>query len=248
MRRILRPEWHTPGGFRILTFDSKADLFNYIRSFDYKDRKKGIHRGNHFLEAVMCNPNDSRRHEHKFLFRHNTKSSYEWSYYLGYLTKDIHGRVIDLRHHIDDLYSFDRRAYKMARRDTYDMEWQVKRAKQDALWAKQNPRWAEQEAFRGSNRVYNYSKDLWWLPCRYPRTWQERRFAVIPEHKPYVPGKRSIRMLPELWKDELQYVLQRSWKSQTKVKRQWLVNKKTHIDTIKNTNFKRMTIDLSNEE
>jgi hypothetical protein len=61
------------------------------------------------------------------------------------------------------------------------------------------------------------------------RTYQERRYACDPEHKPYIRGKR--RHLPDPW-DEKVRTFDFNWKRRIKVKRQWQVNKRIHKDTV----------------
>ena len=209
----------------IKCFENEETLFAYVRRYDYI--MSNGKQGNRFLEAVMTNPNDSQRD--KFGASNAKKKKALSGLIFGYLLKDEEGKVIDLRNYSDEVYNFDAVKYKSDIWKQIKNELEAKWKKCDDLWDKQHPRQAKARAFLGE-RVYNYNKYLWWLPYRYPRTWQERRFAAFPEYKPFTRGKRSYASLP-CADDEIQFKLERSWKAQTKVKKQWLVNKETHIDT-----------------
>jgi len=211
-----------PDGFRMLTFDTKEELFYYVRGFDYIDFF-GVQR-NSFLDAVMCNPNDVRRH--------SVYIGKRQIYLQGYLTLDANGKVVDLRHHEDELYRFDNKAYRIEKNTRRDAERVAKLEKEEteseALWAKQHQRWAALPD---------------WRPyCRNIRTTQERRFASDIEHKPYIRDRR--KKLPDSWSSEIYINNAHSWKVRTKAKKQWLIHRKTHHDTIKFTNFKRTEFDL----
>jgi|GEM_PF-2944872 len=225
-------------------FTTEADLCRYIRRFDYKSIC-GEYR-NSFLEATMCNINDRPRYGqgNPAKYVHKTGHvSYMHSYYYGYLTKDSKGKVLDLRYNAKDIYNFDIIAYEVDKRARWIEEFEERKTKQEALWARQNPRLAKQAELMGSRYFFIYGK-IWWVSLRTFRTQQERRFAAAPEHKPFIRGKRNLSNLPNSWDNESHIRLQRSWKAQTKAKRQWLANKKAHIDTIANINFKRRDFDL----
>jgi hypothetical protein len=213
-----------PIGCKTLAFDSKEKLFHYVRGFDYTDFH-GEQR-NRFLDAVMCNPNDVRRHR---LVTDKHKSRRDWVYFQGFLTRDENGRVIDLRHYTDELYKFDNRAYtieKNSRRNAaWQSKWEKEEAERETLWEKQHQKWSVLEE---------------WQPGMYRRfhTMQERRFASDKEHKPYIRGRRI--KLSESWGTErLISSNSRSWKDRTKAKRQYLIHKKPPHNCInsKRNNF-----------
>lgn len=56
---------------------------------------------------------------------------------------------------------------------------------------------------------------------RNPKTNQERKYACDPEHKPYIRGKRSLKILPDPWDDILVSKVKRNWK-RTKKRKQWM--------------------------
>jgi len=218
-----------PDNYKTLTFNSKSELFDFVRKFDWRNRKTGIW-GNYFLEAVMCDPNDTKRHE--FFVADHYMSSTGWSYYRGYLTKDAKGNIVDLRNFTEEIYCFHRFDSNAC---THWIFWAfrnyIENAEKDILSAKQNPKWMTVEDWQHRYRRF--------------RTMQERRYATDKEHKPYIRGRRS--KLPEPWGTEIPIPIpfQRSWKVHTKVRRQWLVNKKVRKDTIKISTFKRNEFDLS---
>jgi hypothetical protein len=84
-------------------------------------------------------------------------------------------------------------------------------------------RWAAIEA-RWDKRDRLLEGKPYWAYYRRFKTFQDRRFASIKEYKLYIRGKR--RHLPEPWGTEVDVHREMSWKARTKVKRQWLVNKK----------------------
>ena len=227
MRRQLHP--NIPGGFRILTFDSKEELFYYVRNFDYTS-SNGQQR-NYFLESVMCQANDARRDKYKVPYKYKQPDT--WHYFLGYYAKDENCRVIDLRHYTDELYRFDKMAYSAKERARYNEEWEEKRA----VWkAEYDAKWEKLDRLLEGRPYWGFIKN--------PKTMNEKRMAAIPEHKLYIRGRRSKCHLPCPWADEKSLIREKTWKARTKVKRQWLVNKRTHIDTIKNVNYKRTAFDL----
>jgi len=222
-----------PDNYKTLTFNSKSDLFDFVRKFDWRNRKTGIW-GNYFLEAVMCDSNDTKRHE--FFVVDHYMSLTGWSYYHGYLTKDAKGNIIDLRNFTKEIYRFHRfdsnacssyGAYGYRR--YLHFEGYFEDAEKDILSSKQNPKWMTVEEWKPYYRRF--------------RTMQERRYIADKEHKPYIRGRRS--KLPEPWGTEISIPYQRSWKVHTKVRRQWLVNKKVHTDTTKISTFKKQEFDLS---
>jgi hypothetical protein len=209
-------------------FDSKEELIYFVRNHDYTNESTG-QRCNYFLDGIMCNVNDVPAH--KYVVASKTKIPCTLVYYRGYLVHDSKGRVIDLRHYMDELYRFDVKAYESKVKKAYiknHEEWKAKWLEQESIREKRNPKWIQ--------RLPYY---------RQIRTFQERRYASCPEHKPYIRGSRTH--LPDPWNAEIPIPFQRSWKSQIKVRKQWMVNKKMHKDTLKNslknTNYKRRQID-----
>ncbi|MDR3238242.1 MAG: hypothetical protein LBT84_07045 [Spirochaetia bacterium] len=198
-------------GFQKLMFDDQAALYHYVRSMDYVNRG-GVKR-NHILEAIMTNPNDSRRHKQSFNFRHPNEC-----YFLGYLVKDEKGRTIDLRHYERELYAFDNAGYIRLLREKNRIELEAELANLEIRWEKND------KLFEG--------KINWLRGLRRFRTIQERRHACDSEHKPFIRGKRNATSLPEPWTTEIVIRLEKSWKARSKVKRKWQVNLKAHIDTV----------------
>jgi hypothetical protein len=100
-------------------------------------------------------------------------------------------------------------------------------------------RWAAKEAIWEKREKLFRDIPYWMSGYRKIRTIQDRRFASIKEYRPYIRGKR--RNLPNPWDAELSVSGDMSWKARTKVKKHWLVNKKTHIDTVKSLSFRKFS-------
>jgi len=88
-------------GCKTLIFPEQSAFFHYVRSFDYTDYSGS--RRNHFLDATMCHINESRRYRQSF-DSHRLRPNYIDTanrgsnvYFIGYLTHDDTGRVIDMR-------------------------------------------------------------------------------------------------------------------------------------------------------
>jgi len=210
----------SPEDFTIQTFYSKEALYNYVRKFDYTDFY-GVP-CNHFLEATMCHINESRRHHQSIDSRHyrrspiNTVQIRNDSYFLGYLTHDSLGRVIDLRNYTKELYTFNNAAYEEQQRLARREYWELRNSERDKRWEK-------------AHKLYEGK--VYWAYYRRIRTTQERRYAADTEHKPYLRGSRSFHNLPNAY-DDLYFRREKSWKARNKkVRRQWGVNLDSHIDT-----------------
>ena len=208
------------GGFTVRTFDTQDEFFHFVRGFDYKDLYN--RQCNQFLDATMCHIRDARRHVHSCLFRCGHVSRYPlipgFDYYLGYLTRDAKGRVIDLRNYTNELYTFDNDKYVAAGIATRRAEWESHCAIRNAKWEKLKRLW--------EGKTY-------WSYYRRIQTTQERRYAADPEHKPFIRRRRSFAMLPNSW-DDFYFRREKSWKARVKkARRQWEVNKPKHSDTIK---------------
>jgi len=208
------------GNPKTLSFDSDEALYNYARSFDYVD-KYGKRR-NRFLEATMCSENESLRHEQHF---NDSRYRYRWRsppradncFYLGYLTRSVEGRVIDLRNYEQDLYAFDAESYADALRAAKREQW-------DAWQAARNAKWEKARKLCEGKPYWGYYRRI--------RTFQEMRYTADPEHKPYIRGKRSRSSLPDAW-DDFRVRRQKSWKARDKkAARQWAASLLKHIDTV----------------
>jgi len=208
-------------GFKTLTFPDQSAFFHYVRSFDYAAYDGRYF--NHFLDATMCHINESRRHRQSFDSQHNRRKYVDTVnrggniYFIGYLTHDCSGRVIDMRNYTNELYSFDGASYEDQQRLIRHECWEEKEVVRDACWER-------------ANKLYE-GKD-YWRYWRIIRTTQERRYSVSEEHKPYVRGRRNFANLPNSY-DDLHFCREKSWKARNKKARsQWAVNLKSHIDTV----------------
>jgi len=217
MRNQLRREKLEPNGVTVHTFNSKEDFYAYVRRMDYASYLGG-QAANHFLDAVMCNPNDTRRHRKGFTMYRNPKEAGRANqpyFYVGYLTKDAKNRVIDLRNYVTELYAFDLNGYE------------------DEIHSR---RW-EEYAIQCVIRDAEQEKDLregkdYWAYYRRMQTTQERRYSQDPDHKPFVRSRRSFASLPNEW-DDYYFRREKSWKARNKkAKRNWEVNLSQHVDTI----------------
>ena len=220
------------GGIKEMVFDSEEALYHYARGYDYCSLAGAS--GNHVLEATMTKHNDSLRHKTLFkdarcsreLFEkcrnnHELIDKYGLEHYcLGYLIKDENGRTIDLRNYQEELCKFDYAGYDNLLRKKYSIESQERRASWQLYW---DDLWEKRERLtEGSS---------YWGSLKRFRTFPERRRNCDTEHKPFIRGKR--RHLPDPWGSEKPIIKEKTWKSRTKVKRQWLVNMPIHIDTAK---------------
>jgi len=225
MRRHFAYHKLSAGGFTVRNFDTQDEFFHFVRGFDYKDQYN--RQRNQFLDATMCHVRDARRHVHSYLFRSGLVSRYRLipgcdNYYLGYLTRDAKGRVIDLRNYTNELYAFDNDKYVAARNATRRAEWESWRAISDAII---DAEWEKRNRLLEGKTYWSYYRPI--------QTTQERRYAADPEHKPFIRGRRSFAMLPNSW-DEFYIRRQKNWKARDKkARRQWEVNKPKHSDTIK---------------
>ena len=195
----------------IRKFDTKEAFLSFVRSFDYIDQYNRPK--NHFLNATMCNANEGRRHWHGFPdYRYGVR------YYLGYMTHDEKGRVVDLRNYEDELYAFDNKGYITDRNAESYAKWSVK-------W--------EANTLKFENREKLCEGKSYWGYYRRIQTTQERRYAAAPEHKPFVRGQRSYANIPNSW-DDYYFRREKNWKARDKkARRQWGVNVAKHADTIK---------------
>jgi hypothetical protein len=204
----------------------REDLFRLVRSHDYFKQQDGdrVLAGNHFLEAVMLTPDDPQRHKIT-----PQPSNPDYCYYIGYLVKDMAGRVTDLRDFTDEIYAFDVQDY-----DRKQHEW--------ANYRKQRKKW-DDESLAGlaiirseRNKQWLYSDERvaapwnakWWL-CGYRRvvTQRERRLACDVQYKGLIRSKRNN--LPHyLWDEVPMSGKGYSWKA----RRQWEVKLPKHIDTV----------------
>ena len=207
-------------GYKTLTFPDQPAFFHYVRSFNYTNYSGS--RRNHFLDATMCHINESRRYRQSFdSHRHrpnyiDTTNRGSNVYFIGYLTHDDTGRVIDMRNYTNELYSFDNASYKDQQRLIRHEYWEAEFVVRDALCEKAS------ELREG--------KDYWSFYRRI-RTTQERRYSASKEHKPFIRGRRSCANLPDSY-DDLDFHREKSWKARDKKARsQWAVKFKKHIDT-----------------
>ena len=198
-----------PGGFRTKVFDSQDAFYHYVRGFDYTDKDDNMR--NHFLEAIMCNPNDSRRHIMPFNSRSYWRQTVAYSecFYVGYLTYDSTDRVVDLRNYLNELYAFNDASYEKQERLARREQWETRNAAHEAHWEK-------------ARRLYEGK--AYWKYYRRVKTTQERRYAADKEHKPYVRGKRSFASLPNSY-DDLYFRREKTWKARNKkTRKQWGAN------------------------
>ena len=207
---------------KTLVFDSREALYSFVRGFDYTGYYEK--HGNRFLDATMCSVNESRRHKQSFETHYrycwrpfNYVSELEGCYYLGYLTRDSRGRVIDLRNYSNELYEFDKNSYEDIQKLARRQHWETRYAILNDKWEK-------------AKRLYE-GKD-YWAYYRRIRTTQERRCAANPEHKPFVRGRRSFENLPNSW-DDFYFCREKNWKARDKKARwHWEVKLPKHIGTI----------------
>lgn len=203
-----------PNGVSESHFKSEEALYYWVRQHEYFGRNHK-RKGNRILDAIMCSPNDSRRHI-------KTEDDYSrWrtldSVYCGYLIKDEKNRIIDLRNYLKEVYSLDVKAYERELREQRKEKW-------DAEWAERDARWERVKKL--------YEGKTYWSYYRQIGTTQERRYACDPEHKHYVRGRRSYSNLPNAY-DDLYFTREKNWKARVKVSKQWEVNQKRHVDTVK---------------
>jgi hypothetical protein len=201
----------TPGGINVKHFENKDALFAYVRGYDYI--KSDGTQSNRFLEAVMTNPKDSQRHR---IGLSDAMRKNVFGVNIGYLVKDEKGRILDLRNYADEVYKFDIAKYNKDIREKNRTAWEKQWVEREALWDK------KQKLYEGKP---------YWGYYRNIRTTQERRYNCIKEYKAYIRSRRSFSNLPHAW-DDLYFHREKTWKARTKVKKQWLVNKKRHIDTV----------------
>jgi len=205
-----------PGGVTNRHFATRETLFRYVREFDYHERKNGVKKLKHndFLKAVMCNPNDSRRHEQLYNSR-----IYDACYYLGYLVNDDEGRIIDLRNHVDEIYALDLTAEAKKRRVDWEEEWAIRRLEF------MRETWEERNGL--------YEGEPYWGYYRRIQTMNERRQACNDQYSGLIRVRRKAKTLPTAW-DDLYFHREKSWKARnTKARRQYEVNLPKHVDTIK---------------
>jgi len=219
MRKHLLFEKLIPNGVAIHTFKTKDEFYAYVRRMDYTNYCKK--RSNYFLEAVMCNPNDTQRH-HKYFVRrypfYNTETAGYDCYYVGYLTKDSKNRIIDLRDYVTELYAFDLEAYKSKMNSQRCMKFATLQEVRNTEWDKDNK--------------LREGKHYWTTYYRRIQTTQERRYSQDLDHKPFVRGRRSFARLPNAW-DDLYFHREKNWKARDKkARRNWEVNLSKHIDTV----------------
>ena len=197
-------------------FESEDALFAYVRRYDYI-LDDGKTRSNYLIEAIMTNPRDSLRRKIPQYKDRKKKVVEKTAIGYGYLIKDEKGRIIDLRNYTDEVYRFDVKKYNKDIREKNNEAWEKR-------WAAREARWDKRERLLEGKPYWSYYRRF--------KTIQDRRFASIKEYKSYIRGKR--RHLPEPWGTEIPVCREMSWKARTKVKKQWLVNKKNHIYTVKN--------------
>ena len=212
------------GSFTMQVFQTKDDYFSYVRSFDYYDingEKK-----NKFLEATMCSSNEARRHRidllrNRSIYRKRVTTSFEDPHcYVGYLTKDNKGKIIDMRNYSDELYAFDNFTF-IIKKST------ERRLKFNKEWEEKNKLWDKDHKLREGHFYWGYYRSI--------STTQERRYATIPEHKLLIRGRRSFANLPNSY-DDIYFTREKNWKSRNrKTPHQWGVNKPKHMSTVKIT-------------
>lgn len=199
------------GGVGRKIFENENEFLYFVKGYDYVSGEGTKY--NQLINAIMCSPNDSYRYRYSFEYGFQKSLIL----YLGYLVKDETGRIIDLRNYTDKVYKFDYDSYReklaKANHETWAKIWDLREIK-----------WALDEQLREGKDYWGYYRRM--------STTQEIRWASNPENKSYVRGRRSKATLPNSWSDYY-FHREKTWKARTKAKRQWLVNKIRHIDTVK---------------
>lgn len=149
--------------------------------------------GNHILEDYNCTMKDT----------HNYFQLPDSNVLREYVIFDDTFRIIDIRDYADKIFAFDMKNRKCkwkSKKHIYEMEKNLPRFRKDPI-----PRTSHKWRF-GS--FY-----------RYPRTTQEIRNNSIPEYEQFVRKKR--KQIPTAY-DDIPRGQSRSWKDQSKKRKQWM--------------------------
>jgi len=229
--RRLKKQGLVAGGFRTFTFDDREALFHYVRSFDYIDQ--GKRRCNRFLEATMRGPDDPCLH--RFDSNRCGRCPYGGPvfalsyYYLGYLTRDNEGRIVDLRNHEKELYEFDNVAYGKGRGWRFYQHFREPRITSTKYKRLYEHAWRRHTfGFRydpvphiRNNRggAGQKNEHCFYEKRAYYVTLAEAEENGVPIQK-LVRGKRGLTSIPNPWDERKHRCIQRNWKSQSKHKHQ----------------------------
>ena len=228
--RCLKKQRLVAGGSKTLTFADREALFHYVRGFDYIDQCK--HQRNRFLEATMRAPGDPCRHR----FDSNRRGWLPYGgptfavsyYYLGYLTRDSEGRIVDLRNREKELYEFDNAAYWKGQGWRFFQRFReprITRSEYKRLYEHRGHafrfRYDPVPSLYSRNRGGPSQKSMhcFYEKRAYYATLAETEENNVPIQK-LVRGKRGLAALPNPWDEHKHRSGQFNWKRQSKHKHQ----------------------------
>ncbi len=227
-----------------IDLQSETELYLFISYFNYSVQK------NYLLDALMLNPNDAKKDKVHLSSSHRKKDQ-EKLLRFGYSVKNGNKRTLDLRKREfrNKLFSNDWYHLRMLelgyiphKKNLSRWEENLRRERgewygpfiYDYEFPSDSEKYFNQivEKTRKSKRVE--LEHQWWSSRSRGRklVLQERRLSCDEEHLPFARAKRNLANSPHKWSHRRYKTSHRGWKLGTKVKRQWMVNLKTHIDTI----------------
>ena len=187
----------------VVEFDCEEDLINFLGQAFYKSFWEGYR--NHYFDEINCNGNDMVNFA-------GIKNGEDACYIRRYMFIDENNRIIDVRNYYQEAFDRYKKGMYKYRYDNVCDDLQYG----DILvqrWSKQTFRYRIDPVpnirHGGGYRGY----------IRHMKTTQELRQNADVEYEEFVRPKR--RKLPTCW-DDIPRGLQRSWKKQSKKRKQWM--------------------------
>lgn len=188
----------------VAKFENEENLIDFLGKAFYKPWYGGF--GNHYFDEINCNGNDTINY---FGVKNDDQTTH---YTRRYMFIDDDNCIIDIR----DYYQEALKRYKNGAYEYHNDDVCEELEYGDVLiqrWSKQTFRYridpVPNVRYGGGYRGY----------YRHIKTTQENRQNTDPDYKDYVRSKR--KNLPTCW-DEIPRCLQKSWKKQSKKRKQWM--------------------------
>lgn len=194
-------------GYFIRTFDTFTELLEFLARHQHVDSWWGEYRPglegvfgycNTYLDDVNMNFNDK-----KYVSRELSPTSY---WIRSYLFLDEENRIFDPRKYINEIIDIIKNN-KFTKRKRYGYR---------CFYESQLPDFRKGPV-PGTGVRHNHRGSYY----RHPKTMNEKRQSANVEYKEYIPPKKHILNIPDAW-DEIPRSKSKSWKDQTKKRKQWM--------------------------